>query len=651
MSQLYIGVWNHKDQFGNFSENGGIFFDRNSKIMFNLQILNASRSELSDKQVHVFPRELEKISFQDNFYDDNETRRETLKNFIEGKIFIFKVSEEQQDNPYAYDIKMHIKNNDFHNDDKFEEIPILMDSENNYETIKNKLIKGETIRSRAVSMISDKLDSISSFMITKSSHDENWILFENVTALSTDGMESIQYQKPSENFPITVRRIVDDTAMDGYYYDNGDDRNINHNIMFVPTRYLRENDSQLEKFTKIVTRRLGLTENDNEGIDESSQDVDLLFLKQFHEVIKSSEYQLLLNEDDIIKLHTSIKSSLLTILAGLSGTGKSKIIKAYAEALGILNGDLGKGQPNDIPEERFKFISVKPSWQDDSDLLGFADTISNNFRPGDSGIVDTLIDAKNNPRFIYIIVLDEMNLSRVEYYFSQFLSVLERSSSERYLTLYSKYLETRLYNSDKYSSKILIPENVRFIGTMNIDESTFELSDKLLDRTNIIELHTVPFYNKKDISHKSMKDVKSTNTWHNFEVGLLNYSSNGGSLTEEQLQFLWELHSEINDELPNVGISWRTIRSIDAYINKVPSTYANDIGKILDWQLSTRILTKLRGTESMLNSLISYDEKEKKPKGKIINILDKYSTLSDFQESRKKLLIKSKELKVNGFAR
>src|SRR5699024_6888717 len=175
----------------------------------------------------------------------------------------------------------------------------------------------------------------------------------DVTAINTDGIESVQYQKPDDNNPITIRKITNNSQMDNYYYDNGDSSDIRHNIMFIPTRYLK--GDQLDKF---ATRYSLLTESKDNIVENSKvQDPDLLFLDQFNNVLRSSKYQLLLDQDDIVKLHTSIKSNLLTILAGLSGTGKSRIIRAYTEALGIDKNS----------ENRFKFISVKPYWQDDSD--------------------------------------------------------------------------------------------------------------------------------------------------------------------------------------------------------------------------------------------------------------------------------------------
>lgn len=99
-----------------------------------------------------------------------------------------------------------------------------------------------------------------------------------------------------------------------------------------------------------------------------------------------------------------MKTDGMVILSGLSGTGKSKLVTEYATAL----------------KANIRFVPVRPFWADDSDLLGYADTVNNIYRPGDSGLIDTLIDAQDNDKSLFIVVFDEMNLARVEHYFSQF---------------------------------------------------------------------------------------------------------------------------------------------------------------------------------------------------------------------------------------
>ena len=169
------------------------------------------------------------------------------------------------------------------------------------------------------------------------------------------------------------------------------------------------------------------------------------------------------------------------MLSGMSGTGKSRLTSLYGDALGL------------SPQQHL-MVSVQPTWTDDSDLLGFLDLSNNVYRPADTGVVDFLLTAERNPDQLFLLTFDEMNLARVEHYFAQFLSVLELDLDKRYLRLYSDQAQGCIYNSCQYPSRIHIGRNVLFVGTVNIDESTYRFSDKVLDRAQVIRLGTVPFH-------------------------------------------------------------------------------------------------------------------------------------------------------------
>ena len=140
--------------------------------------------------------------------------------------------------------------------------------------------------------------------------------------------------------------------------------------------------------------------------DENENQIDeVKFIKHFINVVEN-KYGLTFKYSDLINFHNSVKSNVLTVLAGLSGTGKSKITEVYADALGILN------------DQQYKMISVRPFWQDDADLLGFVDSTSNNYHPGDTELIETIIQANKNKDKLYIVVFDEMNIARIEHYFS-----------------------------------------------------------------------------------------------------------------------------------------------------------------------------------------------------------------------------------------
>lgn len=323
---------------------------------------------------------------------------------------------------------------------------------------------------------------------------------------------------------------------------------------------------------------------------------------------------------------------MLTILTGISGTGKSKIVTAYADSLGIKD------------EEHFNMVSVRPFWQDDSDVLGFVDSMTNSYHPGDSGLVDTLLRASQNPNDFYIVVFDEMNLARVEYYFSQFLSVLEKNEEDRYLNLYDESVEARLYNGDKYKSKIKIGNNIRFVGTMNIDETTFQISDKVLDRANVIKLRSIKFTERNNVIPDSSItfEEKSYVTYSKYFHDL------DKKFNKERLLLFDNINECIQNAIPTTGLGWRTINNIERFVSNssyygYPS-FNSDIA--LDYQIAQRILPKIRGTETMLTDLLGDTENDKS----LLHAISKTEDISKFNLTIQSISKKRKELTVMGYA-
>lgn len=187
-------------------------------------------------------------------------------------------------------------------------------------------------------------------------------------------------------------------------------------------------------------------------------------------------------EDGLIEnFYLSLKSKPFVILAGTSGTGKTRLVRLFAEAVGA-NTDNG----------RYKMISVRPDWSDSSDLFGHVD-LNGKFIPG--AIIDFVKRAELDSAHPYFLCLDEMNLARVEYYLSDFLSVIETRDLLAGHIVSEPLVSSTYYGSDssavgKYGT-VLFPENLYVIGTVNMDETTFPFSRKVLDRANTIEFSFV----------------------------------------------------------------------------------------------------------------------------------------------------------------
>lgn len=170
-------------------------------------------------------------------------------------------------------------------------------------------------------------------------------------------------------------------------------------------------------------------------------------------------------------LITRFVSSLLTkpfvILTGLSGSGKTKLAQAFVQWICQ-------------EESQFRIIPVGADWTNREPLLGYPNALKpEEYVKPDSGVIDLILQAIANPDLPHFLILDEMNLSHVERYFADFLSVMESNEE------ISLYAEGTVDNG--VPSKLKVPANLFIIGTVNIDETTNMFSPKVLDRANTIE--------------------------------------------------------------------------------------------------------------------------------------------------------------------
>lgn len=432
---------------------------------------------------------------------------------------------------------------------------------------------------------------------------------------------------------------------------------LNPTLMFIPEEiYAKVEDkllktSSVEKIGESVEIDLQnspdkMRESVSANIESVKQEEELIEIDASEKtddlIIKSMDYHsqkrnLFYNMKDFVNIHTALKCSSLVILSGLSGTGKSAIVDIYARALGINN----TANPD---ENRLLFIPVRPSWNDDSDLLGYVDLVHMVYRASDSGFVDFLVRAQKeeNKNKLFIVCFDEMNLARVEHYFSQFLSLLERPANQRELQLYDKQYSGRLYNSAEYPNRIKIGDNVKFIGTVNIDESTYHFSDKVLDRANVIQLDVLNYANMwTKTKYASLGNVNWT---------MDDYNSITVTNSDEDMQLvhqlLWDIHTLLHSANSKYGVGPRIVKSIEMYLWNLPKSGIGDFSYSdgIDIQIAQRVLTKVRGPENQLGEIL-----DEKSENNIYLIFDKYHDLSKFSICRDIVQQKQKELESYGY--
>ncbi|MDD6205897.1 AAA family ATPase [Succinivibrio sp.] len=276
---------------------------------------------------------------------------------------------------------------------------------------------------------------------------------------------------------------------------------------------LENNRNRLQKLSRLgfieKSTLSGLYTFQSESINSSNNSgVDPIQIVNY---IQSSMYSVgsLYSKDLIKNFCALLNTHDIILFAGESGIGKTNLVKRFAEAVdGVA-----------------KIIPVKPNWTSTDDLIGYYNPIEKRyiFTP----FLDAIVEANANRNKLYLICLDEMNLARIEYYFADFLSLLEERSSEPEIDLFSSLeeqnaelniseqidkivdkendvnvdiLRRSVYNKLKSMSKIPVPSNVRFIGTLNIDDTTFYLSPKILDRVHIIKFENPLFIDSEGIT-------------------------------------------------------------------------------------------------------------------------------------------------------
>ncbi len=337
----------------------------------------------------------------------------------------------------------------------------------------------------------------------------------------------------------------------------------------------------------------------------------------------------------IFNFLTLLRTHDIIVLSGLSGSGKTQIVKAFAEAMGGVA----------------KIIPVKPNWTSSDDLIGYYNPLQMSFLP--TPFTEAIVEAINNPKQLYFICLDEMNLARAEYYFADFLSKLEERSKKPEIELYANHeeelfisefntllnliessikgkeikswqdfldnevarnnffemlgnkdnesilqlhakMKRRLIDILKFPSTIQIPNNVRFIGAINVDETTHYFSPKILDRIHIVKFenplifedHLNVWFENKEYD-KELKPVY-------VEPSILSKREEFPTVNNTELLYVTQKLKEINQKflIPlNIDFGIRSIRQSLNYAVLNKSTY--NYGDSFDISLNTIIVQKV----------------------------------------------------------
>ena len=329
---------------------------------------------------------------------------------------------------------------------------------------------------------------------------------------------------------------------------------------------------------------------------------------------------------------TAIKSKPFLLLAGISGTGKSRIVRELARAC----WDEGSEEYEAQKPRNFEMVQVKPNWHDSSELIGYVSRVSGEpvYVAGD--FLKFVARAWEEPDVPYFLCLDEMNLAPVEQYFAEYLSVVEsrkvnedgeiitdpilkKSKEDWYRVFTSELTDDDDVRNRFLEDGICIPQNLIIIGTVNMDETTFSFSRKVLDRAMTIEMNEVDLEGGLDTRHEKIGKLGAAELIGTAVEGVDVYGTYK-DVCDTAIEYL----QKINEKLEGTPfkIAYRTRNEVLLYVvNNLPynqiegdgeSTYKEEfvIARALDEITNMKILSRIEGDESKVSEGFLNDLKE-----------------------------------------
>ena len=318
---------------------------------------------------------------------------------------------------------------------------------------------------------------------------------------------------------------------------------------------------------------------------------------------------------------TAIKSKPFLLLAGISGTGKSRIVRELARACWEEGTDEYKAQK----PKNFQMVQVKPNWHDSSDLIGYVSRVSGKAEYVAGEFLKFIAKAWEDTETPYFLCLDEMNLAPVEQYFAEYLSViesrkshedgtvttdpiLEKADEEWYFNLTASLTSDEDIRKQFNEEGISIPQNFIVVGTVNMDETTFSFSRKVLDRAMTIEMNEVDLHGGLTKRHESIGKLSNAELVGSAVEGVDVYNDYT-DVCDIALGYL----QKVNDVLEGTPfkVAYRTRNEFLLYVvNNLPyckDENGNDleqgyvIARALDEITSMKVLSRIEGDDTKVS--------------------------------------------------
>ena len=327
---------------------------------------------------------------------------------------------------------------------------------------------------------------------------------------------------------------------------------------------------------------------------------------------------------------TAIKSKPFLLLAGISGTGKSRIVRELARACWDADSEEYKAQK----PKNFEMVQVKPNWHDSGELIGYVSRVSGKAEFVAGEFLKFVAKAWEDLETPYFLCLDEMNLAPVEQYFAEYLSVVEsrkrndegmvvtdpilkKANEEWYFNLTASLTSDEEIRTQFNEKGISLPQNLIVIGTVNMDETTFSFSRKVLDRAMTIEMNEVDLYGGLTDRHEEIGKIGNNELVGTAVEGVDVYDDNK-DVCDIAIGYLAKLNKVL--EGTPFKVAYRTRNEFLLYVvnnlpyckdkegNELPQGFV--IARALDEITSMKILSRIEGDdtkvkESLLDNLMN----------------------------------------------
>ncbi|MDX9691445.1 MAG: hypothetical protein RBT45_03255 [Acholeplasmataceae bacterium] len=337
--------------------------------------------------------------------------------------------------------------------------------------------------------------------------------------------------------------------------------------VFDPCPAFTDLDSRVSNFQQDLEKRNELK------VGETSLNDLVHFIVEY---ARNSRLHLSYTPEDIATFVAGLGASKLSILQGMSGTGKTSLPKIFSEAV------FGNCE----------IVEVESSWKDKNELLGYYNEFSMKYTPKKFTLA--LYKAALNKEILTFILLDEMNLSRIEYYFSDFLSLMENEENQREI----KLINIRLNRKDEENeieylaldqgTTLKVPSNVWFIGTANRDESTFVISDKVYDRA-----HTMNFTKRAPKVRNYSNPI--SRQYYDYQTinDLFIEAKRQGTFDAEQNELIKNVEALLSPF--NISFGNRILKQIEDFVNVYKACFSNaDVeNEAIEKILLSKVVAKL----------------------------------------------------------